>query len=89
MYHYVYIVKDLNTNEYYIGSRSCKCLPVEDITYKGSMNSWKLSKEQKKSLHKTIISHDFISRTEAIKFEAELIKKHFNEFYYGTKICSA
>lgn len=79
MYHYVYIVTDKNTGEFYIGSRSCKCLPEDDVKYKGSQYQWKLSAEQKKSLDKKIIETNFIDRRSAIEFEAFLIKNSFND----------
>lgn len=79
MYHYVYIVEDPITKEYYIGSRSCECLPIDDVKYKGSQYHWKLTKEQKCSLIKTIIKYDFEDRHSAILYEAQLIKKHFKD----------
>lgn len=79
MHHYVYIVTDPITKEFYIGSRSCKCLPEEDVTYKGSPYQWKLSKEQKKRLEKEIVVSSFDSRKSCIEFEASLIKKHFHD----------
>jgi len=75
MYHYVYKVEDLITKEFYIGSRSSLCNPVDDVTYKGSMNSWKISKDRKKSLIKTILKDDFLNRTDAVLYEANEIRK--------------
>lgn len=43
MYHYVYLITDLSTNEFYIGSRSCKVHPTVD-PYTGSMSVWKPNK---------------------------------------------
>ncbi len=79
MYHYVYRVEALDTGEFYIGSRSSNTLPEEDFKYKGSQYQWKLTKEQKSKLHKTIIKSDFSSRNEAILFEANLIKENFKD----------
>jgi hypothetical protein len=75
MHHYVYKVEDLITKEFYIGSRTSNCEPSDDVLYKGSMNSWKISKDRKKSLHKTILRKDFIHRTDAVLYEAEEIRK--------------
>jgi hypothetical protein len=73
----VYIVEDKTTKEFYIGSRSCECLPLNDTNYKGSQYHWKLTKEQKNELIKTIIKSDFKDRRSAIEYEAFLIKQHF------------
>jgi hypothetical protein len=79
MNHYVYRVEDLETGEFYIGSRSTELLPEEDSKYKGSQYYWKLTKDQKDKLEKTIIKSDFSSRTEAVLFEGILIKENFND----------
>lgn len=79
MYHYVYIVSDPTTKEFYIGSRSCTCLPQEDIKYKGSQSSWKLTTDQKKRLEKRVVESNFASRKDAVLFEAKLIEKHFHD----------
>ena len=79
MYHYVYIVTDQQTKEFYIGSRSCKCLPIEDTKYKGSQSSWVLTAEEKRLLEKKIVKSDFGTRKEAVLFEAKLIEKHFHD----------
>jgi hypothetical protein len=79
IYHYVYIVIENSSGMYYIGSRSCACLPEEDTTYKGSQYQWKLTKEQKALLIKKIIKSDFTSRFDANIYEAKIIKKYFND----------
>ena len=43
-YHYTYILTDDTTNEFYIGVRSSKCHPKDDIKYMGSMKTWKVDK---------------------------------------------
>lgn len=69
MYHYVYKLEHIETSEFYIGSRSCKCHPTLD-NYKGSMLTWKPDKNM---LKKTIIRDDFKNRDDAMEFEAETI----------------
>ena len=69
MYHYVYKLEHIETSEFYIGSRSCKCHPTLD-SYKGSMMTWKPDKNM---LKKTIIRDDFKNRDDAMKFESETI----------------
>ena len=71
MYHYVYKLEHMETREFYIGSRSCKCHPSMD-SYKGSMLTWKADKNK---LIKTIIKEDFSNRSEANLYESELIRK--------------
>ena len=70
--HYVYKLTDLITEEYYIGVRSCQGPAEEDRAYRGSMKSWKLSKEQKLLLDKIIIK-TFSTREEANEYESQLI----------------
>lgn len=64
----------METLEFYIGSRSCKCHPTMD-NYKGSMMTWKPDKHM---LVKTIIRDDFHSREQAMILEAELIIQNIN-----------
>lgn len=71
MYFYVYMLEDLDGN-YYYGSRGSKVPPEED-SYMGSMKTWKPNKF---TLTKTILKSDFESRTDAYKFEYDLIKEH-------------
>jgi hypothetical protein len=77
MYHYVYKVEDPITKEYYIGSRSCKCLPSEDTMYKGSTKTWIPNNYD--LLEKEIIQEDFINREDALIFESTLIEKHIKD----------
>jgi len=74
MYHYVYKLINPETNEYYYGSRTSKNIPEQD-KYLGSMCTWKPDKTK---LIKTIIKDDFITRNEAMLYEADLIREHFN-----------
>jgi group I intron endonuclease len=69
MKHYVYKLTDKTTNEYYFGSRTCKC-NIEDDGYMGSMVTWKPNKN---NLIKEVIKSDFKDRQSAIEFESELI----------------
>lgn len=69
MNHYTYKVILPETNEYYIGVRSCKCLPEED-SYMGSMKTWKVDKSK-------LIKHiytTFESREEANEWESLAIE---------------
>jgi group I intron endonuclease len=75
MKHYVYKITDPITNEYYIGSRSCKCDIINDV-YMGSYVSWK--PVDKNRLVKTILKSDFSNRNEANEFEAGIIKENIN-----------
>jgi len=71
-YYYVYKLEHIETNEFYFGSRTCNCLPELDIKYLGSMKTWKPDKTK---LIKTIIKKDFLNITDALVFEAKIIKK--------------
>ncbi len=66
---YVYIVEDIITKEYYIGSRGCLSNPLDD-DYLGSPYTWK---PNIKNLIKRIIKDGFVTMEEAISFERELI----------------
>lgn len=74
-YHYVYILTHIETNEFYIGSRTCKC-NVNDDPYMGSMVSWKPDKSK---LKKVIIKSDFADRESALLCEATLIKETISD----------
>jgi len=74
-YHYVYMVIDPITNEYYIGSRTCKCEPNVD-SYMGSYKTWKPIDATR--LKKIIIKSDFFSRADSIIYESNLIKENIN-----------
>jgi len=73
MNHYVYKVIERETKQFYIGSRSCKCLPKEDINYLGSMCVWKPNKTK---LEKIIIKQKFKNREDAIIYEIKQIIKY-------------
>jgi hypothetical protein len=74
MKHYVYKIEDSITNEFYFGSRTCKCNPSND-KYMGSMQTWK---PNKLNLTKTILCDEFLNREDAILMEAQLISEHIN-----------
>lgn len=65
MHHYTYKIYDTKTGEYYIGVRSCKCLP-EDDPYMGSMVTWKPNSP---NLAKQIYM-EFPTRAEAEEWES-------------------
>jgi hypothetical protein len=69
-YHYTYLLTNELTGEFYYGSRTCKCNPIDD-DYMGSMVTWKPNKEE---LLKEIIKYDFETRDDAIQHEIELIE---------------
>jgi hypothetical protein len=75
MKHYVYKIEDIITNEFYYGSRSCKCNPNDD-KYMGSMQTWKPNKI---NLIKTILKDDFLTREDAILEESILISNGIND----------
>jgi len=82
--YYVYRLDDPITNQFYIGSRSCKCRPIDDKKYLGSMVRWNPS--DKSRLIKTILADGFNNMTDTIGYEAILIKQYIddilNENYY-------
>ena len=79
MYHYVYKITDLETNEYYFGSRSCKSLPQDD-DYMGSMCTWAKEEGYSPERHiKEIICGDFSDRNDAVKYEETIIRNHWKD----------
>ena len=76
MYHYVYKIKNIITNEYYIGVRSCKCNIIED-NYMGSSSIWTKAyiKQNKDILQKEILK-EFNSRKDARDYEVFLLKEN-------------
>lgn len=79
MYHYVYKIKDYETQEYYFGSRSCECIPEND-DYMGSMCTWAKEEGYSPERHvKEIICQDFSDRSEAIEYEATIIRNHWKD----------
>jgi hypothetical protein len=75
MYHYLYKIKNLETNEYYVGVRSCNCLP-EDDPYMGSSSVWTKDyiKANRKILQKEILDSSFETRKLANGGEVELLE---------------
>lgn len=69
-YHYTYKVTNDETGEFYIGVRTCKCLPAQD-RYKGS-GQW-VTISGKKQLSK-IITGQYATREDARKSEQEQIQ---------------
>ena len=53
--HYTYKLTHKNTSEYYIGSRTCNGSAYDDVSYMGSMVSWKVNKTH---LIKEILNDD-------------------------------
>jgi hypothetical protein len=96
IYHYVYKLTEELTGNFYYGSRSCRCEPIND-SYMGSMRTWK---PNKKLLKKEIIKFDFTSREDAVIEESKLIKEHIKNplnmnfhipnkgFYNKSRICN-
>lgn len=74
-FHYVYMITDTLTNEYYIGSRSCIC-SIETDEYMGSYKTW--NPDDTSRLKKQIIKSDFKTRGEAIEYESKLIMENIN-----------
>jgi group I intron endonuclease len=72
--HYTYIIEDIVTGNFYIGSRSCNG-KAEDDCYMGSMVVWKPNKE---NLKKIILNDKFSNREEAIADEIKLIKENIS-----------
>jgi len=75
MYHYVYRLEHIVTNQFYIGSRKSKIHPSLD-PYLGSMAVWNPDKNK---LKKIIIRDDFLNREEAIELEILLIKENIKD----------
>lgn len=71
MYHYVYKLTHIETNEFYIGSRTSKNNPKLD-KYLGSMKTWKPDKTK---LVKEILKDDFLNREDANIYESKLIRE--------------
>lgn len=83
MYHYTYQLQDKFSNMKYIGKRSCKCLPEEDIHYWGS--SKHLPKDVKLTHTKTILKTHTTAK-EAIAYEMflhYLLQVSTNPEYYN------
>lgn len=72
---YIYKVEHIETKEFYIGSRGCKCIPEEDKKYLGSMSVWKPDKSK---LIKWIILKNFKTRSDAFIEESKLISENID-----------
>lgn len=86
MYHYTYLIQHRTEDKRYIGVRSSKCLPQEDLTYWGS--SKYLPKDVKET-HVKIVLKEFATRSEAVEHEILLHKLNnvaVSENYYN-KAC--
>lgn len=72
--YYVYLIEDIDSGEFYIGSRGCSVDPSVD-KYLGSPYIWKpnISKLKKK-----ILKNGFDSMESAILFEREVILENIN-----------
>jgi len=66
VHHYTYLSKDSRDGRLYIGSRTCKCQPIEDINYFGSFRDKTFKPNYK------IILKVFTTRKEAFKHEIYL-----------------
>lgn len=75
MKHYVYKITDIQTGQFYFGSRSHK--EPENDDYVGSMKTW--IPENENRLIKEIIKDDFQTREDAIEFESKIIQKHIDD----------
>ena len=74
--HYTYKIIDPQTNQYYIGVRSCECNPQND-DYMRSYRSWKPEDESR--LKKEIIKNSFETREQANKHEINLISSFIKD----------
>lgn len=86
MYHYTYLIQHRTEDKRYIGVRSSKCKPQEDLSYWGSS---KHLPTNVKDTHTKIILKVFNTRKEAISHEILLHKLNnvaTNETYYN-KAC--
>lgn len=70
MHHYTYLLIDDTNDMYYIGKRSCKCLPEEDINYLSSSSYVVKDKCEK------LILNIFTTAQDAIKDEIYLHQLH-------------
>lgn len=75
MIFYVYRLTDINTNEFYLGSRSFKGFNIESDNYMGSPHTWKPNKN---NLKKDILKSDFNNLEEMLLFERDIILTNIN-----------
>ncbi len=71
--HYVYQITFEEVPHIYFGSRTCKCLPEDDIKYMGSPKTYKHFWVDYTPI-KTILVSGFRTREEANTYEADLIE---------------
>ena len=85
MFHYTYLIKDIETDEFYIGVRSSKIKPELD-SYMGSMLGWKRQTNFNVKRQEKKILTVYNSRKEACESEKFLIenfiKDPLNRNYY-------
>ena len=75
MYYYIYKMTDPNTGEFYIGRRSSSIEPELDITYRGSMSTWKKEENfDKNILIKEILVKDIETMEELCELEPIMIE---------------
>lgn len=73
-YHYTYRITNLETNEFYVGVRSCSC-EIEDDPYMGSSSIWnKLYIKEHRKVLKKVILEVFDTRKDANDGEVLLLK---------------
>lgn len=74
MYHYIYRIDRPTTGEWYVGIRSCKCWPTDDVNYLGSgkVIKAKVKKHGRDAFTKTILAI-VETREEAARIEAALV----------------
>lgn len=89
MNHYTYLIQNLDKTMNYIGSRSCKCLPIEDCYWGTSKHlPWgkKGSKQDQSSQAIKTILQVFKTKQEALEHEIYLHNKysvHTNENFWN------
>lgn len=78
IYHYIYQISNKLNNCIYVGVRSCKGLPQEDIDYMGSGDAIKAAivKYGIENFEKIILSQ-YPSRKEAMEAEASIVNAEF------------
>jgi|FLOH01.1.fsa_nt_gi hypothetical protein len=87
MFHYTYIIINTTTKKKYIGVRSCKCKPVDDVTYWGSSRVLLDDiKNKGKMCFKKRVLCVFLSRKEALTHEILLHDRYnvaVSEIFYN------
>lgn len=75
MNHYTYVIYNKNTDEYYIGVRSCECSPQDD-SYMGSPAKPIRHRFKREPGWTKFIIGEYATREEAAKDEFDLIQGH-------------